>query len=126
MQLTQDQRDQLWSKEGPKFAATLTFDTHILNDKVSKILVIVDILINPLTFEIISKNRKHFANDTVILQIIDEADDQCTGISFTWCPYRMEFKSEDDLNDGHKTLVICQEALIRMHKFVMELLAPIK
>ena len=126
MQLTQDQRDRLWGQDGPKSVARLTFITHIGNHQVSKIIIMVDIEINPLTFEIISKNRKHFANDCVILDIINQATPECGGFSYGWMPCRIEYKEADDLNYAQETLAICQEAVIRMHKFVMELLAPIK
>ena len=125
MQLTQKQRDNLWWKDGPHSLAKLTIDTNIISDKLSRIFIIVDIDINPLTFEIISKNRTYFKNDPVITEILNSVH-ECKSSGYHWEVSRNLYESEADIQKGQCYLHQCQEAIIRMHKFVMELLAPIK
>jgi len=57
MKLTQKQIDQLWGEHGPYSEAKLIIETRILDDRVSRIFIVVEVAINPLTFEIISKIR---------------------------------------------------------------------
>ncbi|MBI2634831.1 hypothetical protein HYW82_04155 [Candidatus Peregrinibacteria bacterium] len=58
MKLTQKQRDQLWGEHGPYSEAKLITETRILDDQVSRVFVVVEVAINPLTYEIIGKNIK--------------------------------------------------------------------
>lgn len=66
MKLTQKQRDKLWGETGPYSETRLTIETRILDDSVSRIFVVVEVSVNPLTYEIILKNLKEFINDSVM------------------------------------------------------------
>ena len=55
MKLTQKDKDKLWGDSGPYTEVKLIFETRILDDKVSRIFILVEVYINPLTFEIIKK-----------------------------------------------------------------------
>lgn len=122
MKLTRKQRDQLWGEGGPYSEARLSIETRILDDSVSRVFVVVEVSINPLTFEIISKNRKHFKDDEMILQLIDHADDRGQYFGHVAQSFMHEYTDEDVLKDGQKALDYSKETIINMHQFVMDLL----
>ena len=74
MKLTQKQRDKLWGEDGPYSEVHLIIETRILNDREARKFVIVELNINPLSFEILKKNRKQFKDDLLIQELIDHAE----------------------------------------------------
>ena len=66
MKLTQKKRDKLWGEDGPYSEAWLIFETRILDDSVSRIFIIVEVHVNPFTYELIKKNRDLFADDPLV------------------------------------------------------------
>jgi hypothetical protein len=122
MKLSQKQRDQLWGENGPYSEARLSIETRILDDSVSRIFVVVEVSINPLTFEIISKNSRYFKDDPMILQLIDHADDRGQHFGYVAQAFMDEYRDESVLEEGHKALEYSKATIIKMHRFVMDLL----
>lgn len=48
MKLTKKDTDKLWGEEGPYSEARLIVETRILDDRVSRIFLVVEVSINPL------------------------------------------------------------------------------
>jgi N-acetylneuraminate synthase/sialic acid synthase len=65
MKLNEKQIDALWGVDGPYSQVHLIVETRILDDRVSRIFVLVEASINPFTFELVQRHRERFA-DVVI------------------------------------------------------------
>ncbi len=122
MKLSQKQLDKLWGGDGPYSQASLIFETRILDDKVSRIFLNVEVSVNPLTFEIILQNRAEFKDDPMIQQLLDHADDRGQEFGYVTSAFQEEYTGEDVLFEAKKRLEYAEKTLIKMHKFVMNLL----
>jgi len=71
MKLTKKQKDMLWGETGPYSQANLTKQVRILDDEISRVFLVVEVEINPTTFEIVEKHRSddEFKNDIKIQQL---------------------------------------------------------
>ena len=70
MKITKKQRDKLWGETGPYSQANLTIQTRILDDKISRVFLVIEADINPLTYEIVKQNRSKFKDDIMIQQLL--------------------------------------------------------
>lgn len=122
MKLTQKQRDKLWGEDGPYSEAQIIIQERILDDTVSRIFIEVEVHVNPLTFELIKKNRDLFANDIMIQQMLDHADFRGQSHGYVSCAFRDEYRNEDTMNEAKKHLKYARDTIIRMHRFVLDLL----
>ncbi|MBU2524957.1 hypothetical protein KKG71_07225 [Patescibacteria group bacterium] len=122
MKLTQKQRDQLWGEVGPYSEAKLIVETRILDDQVSRVFIVVEVSINPLTFEIISKNSKQFADDQMIIQLIEHSEDRGQSFGYVSMAFIQEYRDESVMKEAKKVLEYTKTTIIKMHKFVMDLL----
>lgn len=122
MKLTQKQHDQLWGEQGPYSEAKLIIETRILDDQVSRVFVVVEVSINPLTYEIISKNIKQFKDDPMITQLIEHADNRGQNFGYVSMAFMQEYIDESVMKAAQKTVEYSKETIIKMHKFVMDLL----
>lgn len=122
MKLTQKQRDQLWGEQGPYSEARLSIETRILDDRISRIFVVVEVSINPLTYEIIDKNIKQFADDEMITQLITHAENCGQNFGYVSMAFIAEYRDESVMKKAQKVLEYSKSTIIKMHKFVMDLL----
>lgn len=122
MELTQKQRDKLWGEVGPYSQANLTLETRILDDKVSRVFIEVEVNINPLTYEIIKQNIKQFKNDPMITQLIAHAENRGQEFGYVSCAFSREYKEESVMEEAKKCLEYSKKTIIKMHQFVMDLL----
>lgn len=122
MKLTQKQRDQLWGENGPYSEARLSIETRILDDSVSRVFIVVEVSINPLTYEVISKNRKHFKDDAMILQLIEHADNRGEHFGYVSQAFMAEYRDEAVMKKAEKALEYSKAVIIKMHRFVIDLL----
>ena len=122
MKLTQKQRDQLWGESGPYSEAKLIVETRILDNLVSRIFVVVEVTINPLTFEIISQNKKQFKDDPMITQLIEHSEDRGQNFGYVSMAFMGEYLDESVMKEAKKALEYAKKTIIKMHKFVMDLL----
>ena len=121
MTLTQEDRRSLWSGEGPYSEVKMSIQTRILDDQISRVFLEVETYINPYTFRLVKKFRKLFENDQIIQQLLDHSEFRGTGYGYVSCAYSQEYRSEK-LEEANFHLKYAEEAVIRMHKFVLKLL----
>ncbi len=122
MKLTRKDIDRLWGEEGPYSEAQLTVETRILDDRVSRIFVVVEIHINPFTFEMIHKNRKLFTNDQLIQQLLDHSEFRGQAFGYVSCAFQEEYTDSEVMKRAKQNLEYSKKTIIKMHKFVMSLL----
>lgn len=118
--ITEQQSDELWGETGPYSQAQLIIEERILDDSVSRVFVIVSFNINPFTFKYIKKHRKQFSNHDFIQALLNGADYQ--GEKHGYCCYcfQSEYVDEEVVKKAKKVLKMTREAIILMHKFVMQ------
>ena len=122
MKLTQQQSDKLWGEDGPYSQANLIVQTRILDDKVSRVFVEVEVDINPLTYEIIKQNMKQFKDDQMITQLIEHADSRGQDFGYVCSAFSREYRDESVMEEAKMRLEYTKKTIIKMHKFVMDLL----
>jgi len=122
MKLSKKQLDRLWGGDGPYSQASLIFETRILDDKVSRVFLNVEVNVNPLTFEIILQNRAEFKDDPMIQQLLDHAEDRGQKFGYVSSAFQDEYTGKKVLVEAKKRLKYAEKTLVKMHKFVMNLL----
>ena len=122
LKLTDKQIDELWDEEGPYSEARIIIEHRILDDSLTRVLVTVEANVNPTTFEIIRQNRRQFAKDPMITQLIDHAE--YLGPHYGWVvtAYCNEYTDKSVIKEAEKHLEYTQATLIKMHKFALDLL----
>lgn len=121
MKLTKSQKDKLWGEDGPYSQVQLIIETRILDDSISRIFVLVEVHINPLTFEIIKENRDQFKDDKMIQQIIDFSEFRGDEFGYVSCAFQKQHTLKV-LKEANHHLEYAEMTIIKMHKFVMDLL----
>ena len=119
MKLSKRQRDKLWGETGPYSEAWLITETRILDDFVSRIFIIVEVHINPFTFEVILKNRDLFTNDNMLQQLLDRSEFRGQSYGYVSCAFQDEYRNENVMKDAKKHLDYAEKTIIKMHRFVL-------
>ena len=122
MKITKKQQDKLWGKTGPYSQANLTIQTRILDDKISRVFLVVEADINPLTYEIVKQNRSQFKNNIMIQQLLDHAEYRGQQFGYVVSAFEEEFTDKSVWSEAQERLEYTKDNLIKMHKFVMDLL----
>ena|SRR3989338_757046 len=122
MKLTRKDMDKLWGEEGPYSEAQLIIETRILDDRVSRIFIIVEMYINPFTFEMIHKNRKLFTSDPLIQQLLNHSEFRGQSFGYVSCAFEEEYTGSEVMKRAKQNLEYSKKTIIKMHKFVMSLL----
>jgi hypothetical protein len=122
MNLSQKQRDELWGDDGPYSQASIIIQSRILDDKVSRVFIEVETDINPLTYKIIEQNRDRFKDDIKIQQLLDHAEYRGPAFGYVTSAFSREYVDESVMNEAKQALEYTKETIIKMHKFVMEIL----
>lgn len=122
MNLSQKQIDKLWGETGPYSQANLIIQTRILDDSVSRVFLVVEADINPLTYELINEHRFQFADDLKILRLLDHAEYRGQDFGYVVSAFEAEYKNESVMREAQERLKYTVETLIKMHKFVMNLI----
>lgn len=120
MKLTHKQRDQLWGEDGPYSEACLIFETRILDDRVSRIFINVEVHINPFTYELIKKHRDIFANDSMIQQLLDHSEFRGQSHGYITSAFLNEYTDESVMEEAKHHLEYAKNTIIKMHKFVLK------
>ncbi len=126
MKLSKTQRDKLWGEIGPYSEAYIKIEHRILDDRLSCIFLLVEANINPLTFEIIKKHRSKFKNDIKIMQLLESAEYRRIEFGYVVCAFREQYVDEGVMKRAQKSLEYTKETIIKMHKFVMDLISEDK
>jgi len=121
--LTKKQIDMLWGGggNGPYSQANLTKEVRILDNKVSRIFLIVEVEINPTTFELIKRYRddKDFKDDMAIQQLLNYSDFRGPEFGYVSMVFEREYTDETVLMEAEIVLRYTQETIIKMHEFIM-------
>ena len=120
MKLTPRQADRLWGETGPYSHANLIIQTRILDDRVSRIFLIVEAEINPFTFELIKKHKARFSDDLKITQLLEHAEYRSPDFGYVVSAFEEEYVNDDVMRKAREHLKYVTEILITMHKFVMD------
>jgi len=120
MPLSRQQRNELWGEDGPYSQVGLTTETRILNDSVSRIFLVAEVNINPLTYKLIKQHRQLFADDLEIQGIIDHAEFQGQADGFVTCIFHEQYIDLRSYTRAQERVEICKTAVIKMHSFVMQ------
>lgn len=113
-------RDELWGDDGPYSEVRFIEETRILDDSVSRVFLVVEAVVNPFTFKFCLKNKKYFKDDEIILQLLEHSENR----GFKDGYVSMAFCEQSAGDETFKRAVVhkqyAEEAIIRMHKFVMK------
>lgn len=123
MKLSHKQQHRLWGENGPYSEARLVFESRIFNDEVAENILLIEVSINPLTWEIIEKSEACFKHDTQVQELIKNSYclDDDKGYIAMMC--FGEFKGDEStLKKAQEYLISIQKALIRMHEYVIDIL----
>ena len=119
--LTEKRRDELWGETGPYSQAHLIKQVRILNDSVSRVFLIVEVDINPTTFELVLKHRHdpELINDVAIQQLLDSSEDRRPFSGYVSMAFEAEYVEATDLADAEIVLNRARDTIIKMHRFTM-------
>lgn len=117
--LTKKEKDALWNETGPYSQASLIIQSRILDDRVSRVFLEVEVAINPYTFEFVRKHREEFIDDEMVQQLLDHSDFRGQPHGYVSCAYSKEY-SQDLLEEANVHLGYAEKTIIKMHKFVIK------
>jgi len=121
--LTKKQIDLLWSSGGEPYSQVrMSKEVRILGNEVSRIFWIVEVEINPTTFELVKKNRNidYFKNDIAIQQLIDHSQYRGPEFGYVSMAYEKQYLDEVAQMEAELALQRSRDILIKMHNFIME------
>lgn len=122
-QLSQKDFEDLWGEGGPYSQAHLVTEERILDYSVSRTFLYVQAFINPFAFRFVKKNKKYFANDPMVQHILHMAEYKGHEEGFVSVVHGDQWVDEKDMDNAKKILVEVRQAIIRMHRFVMDCIA---
>lgn len=111
--------DRLWGGDGPYSEAHLIVETRILDDRVSRMFVIVEVCINPYTYECIHAHRVLFKSDEMIMQLLDNSEYQGQPDGYVSMAFSDEYTDAQVMEDALEAVERCKQTIIKMHLFVM-------
>ncbi len=112
--------DRLWGGDGPYSQVHLIVETRILDDKVSRTFVIVEVSINPYTYEYIRTHRVLFQSDELIQQLLDHSEYRGQSFGYVSMVFSCEYTDAQIMEDAKSAVDRCQKTIIKMHTFVMQ------
>ena len=121
MKLTKKQIDGFWGETGPYSEVNLIKQVRILDDRISRVFLVVEVNINPTTFEMVLKNRDNaeFRNDVMIQQLLDTAEYRDPDFGYVSRAFEAKYINEEILLKAGNHRKYCEETIIKMHKFIM-------
>lgn len=118
---------ELWSDGGPYSQVNLKVQRRVLDDRMARTFLYVEAEINPYTFRFVKKHRAEFKSDQVINAILDSSDFWGWQYGYVSNPFCCEISGwpsslNDALvfNEANRMLAETEQAIIRMHKFVLQ------
>ncbi|MBI5613469.1 hypothetical protein HY947_00940 [Candidatus Gottesmanbacteria bacterium] len=112
--------DRLWGGVGPYSETRLIVETRILDDKVSRVFVVVEVSINPYTYEYIRIHRALFQNDELVQQLLDHSEYRGQSFGYVSMAFSDEYTDEQVMENAKRAVDWSQKTIIKMHKFVMQ------
>lgn len=110
--------DRLWGVDGPYSEVHVIVETRILDDRVSRVFVAVEVSINPYTYECIQMHRKLFQNDEIIQQLLDHSEFRGQPDGYVSMAFNEEY-NEGVMDRATELAGVCKNTIIKMHAFVM-------
>ena len=120
MEISERQKDELWGESGPYSQANLTIETRILDDRVSRVFLVVEVEINPLTYKVVKKHRGEFEDDMMIQQLLDHSEYRGQEFRYVSCSFQAEYRDENVMEEAKKSLEYSKKTIIKMHKFIID------
>jgi len=118
--LTDGEKEMTWGEDAPYSEAKIVINTRVLGEQVSRVMVEVEVNINPTTFKIIKNNREEFVGDVMMEQLLDTARYMGKGYGYQASAGCEQYTNEGVMKDAQIRLEYAKECLIRMHKFVID------
>jgi hypothetical protein len=118
--LTQKDFKDMWGDEGPYSEVRLCEETRILDERISRIFLVVEANINPFTFEYVEEHREKFKDDKPVLQLLDHAVYVEDNYGYLVSAGQMEMIDMESHVFARQQAEMTIATLIRMHEFVME------
>jgi len=120
--LNKRQQEELWGKTGPYSQAHLIKEVRILDNTVSRVFLIVEVDINPTTFECMYKHRSdpEFVDDEAIQQLLDHSEDRRPFSGYVSMAYEREYSELMVITEAELALSRVQKTIVKMHQFVMD------
>ncbi|MBI5619480.1 hypothetical protein HY950_00785 [Candidatus Gottesmanbacteria bacterium] len=112
--------DRLWGGDGPYSEAHLIVETRILDDRVSRIFIVVEVSINPYTYECIRAHRTLFKSDEMIQQLLDHSEYRGQPDGYVSMAFIDEYRDSEVMEMAQEAIGRCKDTIIKMHKFVMQ------
>lgn len=122
LKLTKKQKDMLWGWDWPYSQIDLKFQTRILDDKISRKFIEVEVNINPTTFDICKQNIDDFIGDKVLMQLLMSASYISPEYWYKSCAFIAEDEGNKTLLKAQKAMEHTEKSIIKMHKYVMKFL----
>ena len=119
VKLLQQDFDRMWGEDGPYSQVNIKEQIRILDDHVSRTFLVVEAEINPFTFEFAQKNRKQFAGDEQVLQLLDFAENR-DKFGYVVSAGEVELRDEKSRVWAREQALSMTETIIRLHIFVIE------
>ena len=125
--LAKKDQERLWGDSGPYSQVNMTIQTRILDERINRVFLIVQVDVNPLTFELTKRHQQKFKDDAMIQNFLEVGEYRGDQLGYVVFPFEEEFADNGVMDKGHQILIVATNALIKMHTFVMEELGlPIK
>lgn len=118
--LTSKDYERMWGEDGPYSQARLCEEARILDDRVSRIFLVVEAEINPFTFEYVRERRQEFADDAPVLQLLDHAEYRGQQFGYVVSAGEVGLQDEGSRQFARKQADMTIKTLIRMHAFVID------
>ena len=123
MKITERQKDELWGEDGPYSQANLIIQARILDDRVSRVFLVVEVDINPLTYRVVKKHRDEFNDDLMIQQLLDHSKYRGQEFGYVSCSFEAEYTDNEVMEEAKKHLEHSKNTIIKMHKFIIDWLS---
>ncbi len=111
--------DRLWGEDGPYSEVKLIIETRILDERISRTFVIVEVSINPYTFELIRKHKTLFYSDKMIQQLLEHSEYRGQSDGYVSMAFSEEY-GPDVLEKAQQSVEYCKNTIVKMHQFVMK------
>jgi len=112
--------NELWGEDGPYSQAQLITEARVLDDKISRTFLIVSVNINPFTLKLVRKHIGLFKGDVIITGIAKNAAYKGPKDGYSIYVFQQEYMNERVMKDARIIFKETNDAIIRMHRFVMD------
>lgn len=113
----------MWGGDGPYSQVNLTIQKRILDDEESRTFLIVEVDINPTTFELVQEHIKEFASNKIVSQLVEMAEYRGPQFGYVTSAFEQEYKDEKNMQEAQFAVQYAKRAIVEMHRFMMKKMA---